>query len=183
MPSELNLMDLTLDEFEKLYYENEKLFRSSDNWFYFANDKKVSSLSSKGYVCYGRNRARKKSFGFPQDGHGAAVLLCHSKSDVDVIKKKCAGEKSNSVHFKLNDGTQAHYSVLKDVIGAFGQIGTEYPVVIITNNPQTKIWPYSAKGNTTYDKACTEEGTLPYEVATGAIEMLIPDDVKEDLGI
>ena len=177
----LSMMDLTLAEFEKLYYVNEKAFRSANNWFYFANDKKVSSLASKGYVCYGRNRARMKSFGFPQDGHGAAVLICRSAADMNGLREKCADERSGTVRFKLTDGTEAHYAVIKDCAGAFGPGGREYPLIIIPNNPQTKEWPYSMKGSTTYDKASREEGTLPFCVETGAIETLLPDRVKKDL--
>jgi len=179
----LSMMDLTLAEFEKLYYVNEKVFRSANNWFYFANDKKVSSLASKGYVCYGRNRARMKSFGFPQDGHGAAVLLCFSEADMNYLRERCADERKGVVQFDLNDGTEAHYAVLKDPVGAFGPESAEYPLVIVPNNPQTKIWPYSTKGFTTYEKASAEEGTLPYHVETGAVERLLPDNVKKDLGI
>jgi len=181
--SVLNLLDITVDEFDELYYTNEKLFKSVTNWFYFANDKKVSVLASKGYVCYGRNRGRKRSFGWPEDDYGGLVLLCRSNADLNTIRANCAGEKNNLVRFELLDGTKAHYGLLKDSVGALGPAGTEYPLLIVPNNPQTKAWPYSTQGSTTFDKASKEEGTLPFFAATGAIEELLPDRVKEDLGI
>jgi len=179
----LSLLDITLDEFEELYYSNEKLFKSVTNWFYLANDKKVSVLASKGYVCYGRNRGRKKSFGWPDDDYGGLVLLCRSGADTANIRAKFAEEKNSFVRFELKDGTKAHYGLIKDSVGAWGPAGVEYPLLIVPNNPQTKKWPYSAQGSTTYDKASKEEGTLPFFVATNAIEELLPDWVKEDLGI
>ena len=180
----LSLLDLTLREFEELYYTNEMIFRSVNNWFYFANDNKVSKLSSKGYVCDGRNRNRTRSFGFPEDAHGGLVLLCRSeKIDIDTVRAKCAEEKNGMVHFKLNDGTEAHYCILKDTVGAIGTKDAEYPLLIVPNKPQTKIWPYSLKGNMTFTEASKEEGTLPYYVATGKIESLLPIWVKEDIGI
>jgi len=181
--SVLSLLDITLDEFEELYYANERLFKSVTNWFYFANDKKVSVLASKGYVCYGRNRGRKKSFGWPDDDYGGLVLLCRSDADIGNIRMKCADEKNNIVRFELKDGTKAHYGLVKDSVGAWGPAGAEYPILIVPNNPKTRSWPYSTKGSTTYDKASTEDGTLPYFVATDAIKDLLPDRVKEDLGI
>ena len=179
----LSLLDLTLKEFEELYYTNETVFRSVSNWFYFANDRKVSMLSSKGYVCYGRNRNRSRSYGFPEDSHGGLVLLCRSDADIEQIRAKCAAEKNNMVRFELTDGTPAHYSLLKDTVGAIDLKDKEYPLLIVPNKPQTKDWPYSLQGNTTFDKASMEEGTLPHYVATGKIEYLLPKWVKEDLGI
>lgn len=179
----LSMLDLTLREFDDLYYSNEKLFRSVNNWFYFANDRKVSSLSVKGYVCYGRNRGRTRSYGFPEDGYGGLVLLCRSDADVNRLREKCEGEKKGVVPFQLNDGTEAHYGIVKDTIGAWGPGNAEYPLLIVPNKPQTKNWPYSMKGNTTFDKAGKEEGTLPYDVATSVIERLLPDTIKEIMGI
>ena len=181
--SVLSMPDITLTEFEELYYANEKLFRSVNNWFYFANDKKISSLSSKGYVCYGRNRARTKSFGFPEDDHGGLVLLCSGNVDIDRLRKKCENEKNNLVRFELEDGTPAHYGIAKDPIGVWGPKGGEYPMLIIPNKPQTKIWPYSLNGNTTFGKASKEEGTLPYFVANGETQKLLPAEIKKDLGV
>jgi len=180
--SVLSMLDITLTEFEELYYANEKLFRSVNNWFYFANNKKISSLASKGYVCYGRNRARTKSFGFPQDDHGGLVLLCTGKVDMNVLRAKCSNEKNGLVRFELEDGTQAHYGILKDAIGACGPKG-EYPVLIIQNKPQTKAWPYSLHGNTTFHEASREEGTLPHYVSSGEIMKILPARIKEDLSI
>ena len=181
--SVLSLLDITVDEFDELYYTNEKLFKSVTNWFYFANDKKVSVLSTKGYVCYGRNRGRKKSFGWPDDDYGGLVLLCRSDAKMENIRAKFAEEKSSVIRFELKGGTKAHYGLIKDSVGAWGPAGAEYPLLIVPNNPQTKKWPYSTKGNTTFDKASKEEGTLPFFVATGEIEKLLPEWVKEDLGI
>ncbi|MCL2608038.1 MAG: hypothetical protein FWD92_05750 [Methanomassiliicoccaceae archaeon] len=178
----LSMLDITLREFEELYYVNEKLFRSVNNWFYFANDRKASSLASKGYVCYGRNRARKQAFGFPEDGHGGLFLRCDSEADIDV-RAKCGNEKNGIVYFDLEDGTKAHYGILKDPIGLWGPEDAEYSSVIIPNKPQTKTWPYSTKGSTTFEKASKEEGTLPYYVLSGEIEKLIPARIKEDLGL
>jgi len=179
----LGMLDITLKEFEELYYVNEKLFRSVNNWFYFANDKKASSLASKGYVCYGRNRARKQAYGFPEDGHGGLVLLCTSEADINDIRTKCGNEKNGIVHFELTDGTKAHYGMVKDPAGVLGPKDAEHVLVIISNKPQTRSLPYSMKGNTTFDKASMEEGTLPYYVASGAIERLLPAHVKDDLGL
>jgi hypothetical protein len=111
------------------------------------------------------------------------VLLCRSDADVNLLREKCAGERKGVVTFRLNDGTEAHYGMVKDTVGVWGPANTEYPLLIVPNKPQTKTWPYSTEGNTTFDKAGKEEGTLPYYVATGAIERLIPDRIKEDLGI
>ena len=179
----LSLLDITVDEFDELYYTNEKLFKSVTNWFYFANDKKVSVLSTKGYVCYGRNRGRKRSFGWPEDDFGGLVLLCRSDANIGNIRTKFAEEKNSVVRFELKDGTKAHYGLLKDPAGACGPEGAEYPLLIVPNNPQTRRWPYSMKGSTTFDKASKEEGTLPFFVATGEIEKLLPGWVKEDLGL
>ena len=179
----LSLLDLTLREFEELYYTNEMVFRSVSNWFYFANDKKVSVLSSKGYVCYGRNRNRSRSYGFPQDAHGGLVLLCRSDANVENIRTKCAMEKNNIVRFELNDGTPAHYCIMKDTVGAMGEVNNEYPLLIVPNKPQVNDWPYSLQGNTTFDKASKEKGTLPNYVAMGDVEKALPDWVKNDLGI
>jgi len=180
---ELNLLDITLREFEELYYTNEKLFRSVNNWFYFANDKKISPLSEKGYVCYGRNRNRSRSFGFPEDTHGGLVLICTSDVNINNIRAKCDEEKNNIVRFELEDGTPAHYTVLNDTIGVFGLKDKGYPVLIVPNKPQTKTWPYSLKGNTTFEKASREEGTITNYVVTRKVEELLPSWVKEDLGI
>jgi hypothetical protein len=182
--SALKMLDLTLEEYDELYYTNQKLFRSVDNWFYFANDEKPSPLASKGYVRYGRNRARKKSLGFTKDDYGGAVLLCETEDmDIDSICKKCALEKENIVPFQLKDGTDAHYGVMNDSIGAFGPRGADRVLIIIPNKPQKKIWPFSMNGNARFDMASMEEGTLPYDVRTGKIEELLPDRVKEDLKI
>jgi len=182
--SELRMLDITLREFEELYYTNERLFRSVNNWFYFANDRKVSVLSEKGYVCYGRNRNRSRSFGFPEDSHGGLVLICMSNNvDVNALKIKCADEKNNIVRFELEDGTSAHYAILKDTVGAFGQKDREYPVLIVPNKPQTKAWPYSLQGNMIFEKASKEEGTISHYVATGEMERILPSFIKEDLGI
>jgi len=179
----LSLLDITLKEFEELYYTNEMVFRSVSNWFYFANDKKVSVLSSKGYVCYGRNRNRSRSYGFPEDTHGGLVLLCRFDLDIKQIRKKCAAEKNNIVRFELSDGTPGHYTILNDAVGAIGSRDKEYPLLIIPNKPQVKDWPYSLQGSTTFDKASRENGTLPNYVATREIEKILPDWVKKDLGI
>jgi len=180
----LRMLDITLREFEELYYTNEKLFRSVNNWFYFANDKKVSVLSEKGYVCYGRNRNRSRSFGFPEDSHGGLVLICMSNSiDINALKAKCADEKNNIIRFELDDGTPVHYGILKDTIGTFGQKDVEYPVLIVSNKPQTKTWPYSLQGNMTFEKASKEEGTISHYVATGKVEKMLPSQIKDDLGI
>jgi len=182
--SALKMLDLTLEEYDELYYTNQKMFRSVDNWFYFANDEKPTPLASKGYVRYGRNRARKKSLGFTNDDYGGAVLLCRTEGiDVDAIRRKCALEKENVVPFRLKDGTDAHYGVIIDSVGAFGQIGANHVLIIIPNKPQKKIWPFSRNGNARFETASREEGTLPYDVRTGKIEELLPDRVKEDLGI
>ena len=186
MPNDakLRMLDITLKEFEELYYTNEKLFRSVNNWFYFANDKKVSPLSEKGYVCYGRNRNRSRSFGFPEDTHGGLVLICLSENvDMNSIKTKCAEEKNNLIRFEFDDGMPAHYTILKDTIGAFGQVDREYPVIIVPNKPQTKSWPYSLRGNTTFDKASEEEGTISYYVAAKEMERSLPLSVRNDLRI
>ena len=186
MPNDtkLRMLDITLREFEELYYTNEKLFRSVNNWFYFANDRKISSLSGKGYVCYGRNRNRSRSFGFPEDTHGGLVLICMSDGiDMNALRSKCAEEKNNMIRFELDDGTPAHYAILKDTIGAFGLKDDEYPVLIVPNKPQTISWPYSLQGNTTFDKASEEEGTISRYVATREIERSLPQSVKNDLGI
>jgi len=177
------MLDITVKEFDELYYVNEKLFRSVSNWFYFKNDKKASSLATRGYVCYGRNRGRTKSFGFPEDDYGGLVLLCRSdKININKLREKCAAEKGNIVRFELKDGTLAHYGIIRDAIGVWGSKNEEYPLLIIPNKPQTKKWPYSLKGNTTYDKASKEEGTIAYDVATGVIEKLLPDQVMNNLG-
>jgi len=182
--SVLSMLDIKLTEYEQLYYANEKLFKSVGNWFYFANDVNATSLSAKGYVCYGRNRARRQAFTWPEDDKSGLVLLCRSeKADLQAIRAKCEDEKGVIVHFELTDGTKASYGVLNDAVGVFGPKDTEYPLLIIPNKPQTKIWPYSTKGNTTFDKASKEEGTLPYYVATGEIERLLPHNIKEELGI
>jgi hypothetical protein len=179
----LNLLDITLREFEELYYTNEKLFRSVNNWFYFANDKKVSPLSEKGYVCYGRNRNRSRSFGFPEDTHGGLFLVCTSDADTNAIKAKCAEEKNNIMRFELDDGTPAHYAILKDTVGAIGPKDKEYPVLIVPNKPQTKTWPYSLQNNTTFDKASKEEGTITHYAVSREIEGSLPDWVRNDLCI
>lgn len=180
----LELLDLTLEEFDELYYTNQKLFRSVNNWFYFANDEKLSPLASRGYVRYGRNRARKKSLGFPEDDLGGAMLICRTEGvDINSICKKCEAEKENIVLFQLKDGTEAHYGILNDSVGAFGPKDLKHVVIIIPNKPQTKTWPFSLKGNTRFDTASKEEGTLPYDVCTGRIEDLLPDRIKEDLKI
>ena len=181
--SVLSLLDITLKEFEELYYTNEMVFRSVSNWFYFANDRKVSVLSSKGYVCYGRNRNRSRSYGFPEDTHGGLVLLCRSDADIEQIRTKCAAEKNNIVRFELSDGTPAHYCIMKDTVGAMGEVNKVYPLLIVPNKPQVKDWPYSLQGNTTFDKASREAGTLPNYVAMREIEKVLPDWVKDDLGI
>ena len=182
--AKLKLLDITLREFEELYYTNEKLFRSVNNWFYFANDKKVSPLSEKGYVCYGRNRNRSRSFGFPEDTHGGLVLLCVSEDiDINDIKARCSEEKNNMMRFELEDGTPAHYGVLKDTVGAIGPKDKEYPLLIVPNKPQTKTWPYSLHGNTTFEKANREEGTIAHYVASNKIEELLPSGVKDDLDL
>jgi len=180
----LSLLDLTLKEFDDLYYVNEKLFKSVNNWFYFANDKKVSSLAAKGYVCYGRNRGRTRSYGFPGDDFGGLVLLCGSdRIDMDAIRTKCADEKNGLVRFELTDGMPAHYGIVKDAIGVWGPVDGEHVLLMVPNKPQKKNWPYSLKGNTTFDKARYEEGTIAYYVAAGKIEKLLPDDVRKDIGI
>ena len=182
--SALKMLDLTLEEYDELYYTNQKLFRSADNWFYFANDEKPSPLAPKGYVRYGRNRARKKSISLTEDDHGGAVLLCKTEGiDIDSIRRKCALGKENVVPFRLKDGTDAHYGVMNDSVGAFGQRGANHVLIIIPNKPQKKTWPFSTNGNARFDTASKEEGTLPYDVRTGRIEELLPDRVKEDLKI
>jgi len=180
----LKMLDLTLREFDDLYYGNEKLFRSVNNWFYFANDKKLSSLSAKGYVCYGRNRGRTRSYGFPEDDFGALVLLCRSDGmDMDSVRAKCDVEKNGLVHFELTDGTPAHYGIIRDTIGVWGPVGSEHVLLMIPNKPQTISWPYSLKGNTSYDKASEEEGTITYHAESGMIGKLLPEHIKKDLGI
>ncbi|MCL2891021.1 MAG: hypothetical protein FWF40_03910, partial [Methanomassiliicoccaceae archaeon] len=77
----------------------------------------------------------------------------------------------------------AHYGIAKDPIGVWGPKGGEYPMLIIPNKPQTKIWPYSLNGNTTFGKASKEEGTLPYFVANGETQKLLPAEIKKDLGV
>lgn len=181
--SVLSMLDLTLEEFESLYFANEGIFRSVNNWFYFANDEKRSPLASKGYVRYGRNRGRRKALGFPEDDFGGLVLLCRSDIDLDAVRKRCIEEKTNVIHFELEDGTRAHYGIVNDAIGVWGPNDKEHILIIIPNKPKVYSWPYSMNGNTTFETASKEEGTLPYDVATGRVERMIPNTIKEDLGI
>ena len=183
--SNLDLLDVSLKQYDVLYAANEELFESVNNWFYFKNDKEASSRASQGLVRCGGSNGYSYERGIPWDDYGAAVLLCKSdKVNLDNLRTKCANAKDGVVRFELTDGTKAHYKIMKDPEGLFGPKGGEHVVIIIPNNPQTKKWPYSLKGKAAeFKDVRDEEGTLPHAVATGAIESLIPANIKAEIGL
>ncbi|MCL2540186.1 MAG: hypothetical protein FWE53_01985 [Firmicutes bacterium] len=184
MSANLSMLDMTENEYDKIYESNPELFYNISNWFYFANDKKVSPRA--GRVFYGHYHGNCYDLDHPRSRSGAAVLLCKSNEvNLPNLRTKCAGAKDGLVWFELDDEqkTKAYYGIVKDTAGAWGPKNAEYPVVVIPDNPQTMEWPYSLEGNTIFDKASKEEGTLPNAVATGAIEKLIPANIKQELGI
>ena len=170
-----DMLDLTFEEFDKLYQYNKTFFWEIKNWFYFKNDKEPSLRS--GRVRCGPISGLRYEGVYPQHDYGAAVLLC-TTSDTSNLRTECEKSEDGLVRFKLKDGeSDAYLGIIKN------PDGTESAGLVIKNNPKTMSLPFSTDGKTTYGEASKEENTLPWMVENDMFVEMIPDEILELIGL
>jgi hypothetical protein len=179
-----------IEGFENNFYErNKKAIQATNNSGYFANDKKVSSAA--GCLRAGYCSGYWDDNYDPSFGSGAARHLLNLP--INNARTLCAHCQDGIFHFKLSNGARAFIYIAEeeDKDGKITQ-SVGFTVPNDETNPKTgkryfdipyTTKEYNPKRHYNFTNCKDETGSLPNMVATGKFIEMIPNEIKQKLGI
>ena len=175
--AKLDMLDISVDEFNRFYKNNSFFISNITNYFYLKNDKEKSSQADR--VLCGHAKGVVFDKYIPDLMHFGALLLANN-ANVEAVQRELRKIDNPLFRFKkfeLSNKVPAYLGVVTM------NDGSNRVAILIPNEYYKMSLPFSNGESFNYANASKEEETLPYMVENDIIYNMIPEDIKKLMGV